>query len=172
MSDLISRQDVIEALCRSSVYAWSIEQDQTAHNWALNIIKAIPSADANQNNGRLINADVLMDLLKARKQFFVDAYGGSFHCMSEKDKARCDEVDACIASIVNAPTVSADDVQGKWEDKEVFNETDDDHIVDEWQSARCSVCGKYHTTPFMYYFDDFNFCPNCGAKMDGERREP
>ena len=44
--DLISRQDVIEALCRSSVYAWSIEQDQTAHNWALNIIKALPSADA------------------------------------------------------------------------------------------------------------------------------
>ena len=44
--DLISRQDVIEALCRSSVYAWSIEQDQTAHDWALNIIKALPSADA------------------------------------------------------------------------------------------------------------------------------
>lgn len=46
--DLISRQDVIEALCRSSVYAWSIEQDQTAHNWALNIIKALPSADAEE----------------------------------------------------------------------------------------------------------------------------
>ena len=44
--DLVSRQDVIEALCRSSVYAWSIEQDQTAHNWALNIINALPSADA------------------------------------------------------------------------------------------------------------------------------
>lgn len=50
--DLISRQDVIEALCRSSVYAWSIEQDQTAHDWALNIIKALPSAkggDAQMN---------------------------------------------------------------------------------------------------------------------------
>jgi len=58
--------------------------------------------------------------------------------------------------------------RGEWEDKEVFNETDDDHIVDEWQSARCSVCGKYHTTPYMYYFDNFNFCPNCGADMRGE----
>ena len=57
---------------------------------------------------------------------------------------------------------------GEWKDKEVFNETDDDHIVDEWQSARCSVCGKYHTTPYMYYFDNFNFCPNCGADMRGE----
>ena len=46
--DLVSRQDVIEALCRSSVYAWSIEQDQTAHNWALNIIKALPSAEAEE----------------------------------------------------------------------------------------------------------------------------
>lgn len=46
--DLISRQDVIEALCSSSVYAWSIEQDQTAHDWALNIIKALPSAEAEQ----------------------------------------------------------------------------------------------------------------------------
>ena len=62
---------------------------------------------------------------------------------------------------------SADAVHGEWEDREVFNETDDDHIVEEWQSARCSVCGKYHTTPYMYYFDDFNFCPNCGAKMKG-----
>lgn len=60
---------------------------------------------------------------------------------------------------------SADRPRGEWQDKEVFNETDDDHIVDEWQSARCSVCGKYHTTPYMYYFDNFNYCPNCGAKM-------
>ena len=62
---------------------------------------------------------------------------------------------------------SADAVHGEWEDREVFNDTDDDHIVEEWQSARCSVCGKYHTTPYMYYFDDFNFCPNCGARMKG-----
>jgi hypothetical protein len=62
-------------------------------------------------------------------------------------------------------SISAEVVHGEWEDKEVFNETNDDHFVDEWQSARCSVCGRYHTTPYMYYFDDFNFCPNCGADM-------
>lgn len=36
----------------------------------------------------------------------------------------------------------------------------------EWQSAKCSACGKYHTTPYMYYFDLYKFCPNCGAKME------
>lgn len=51
--------------------------------------------------------------------------------------------------------------KGKWEEREVVSEK----VIDEWQSARCSVCGKYHTTPYMYYFDNFSFCPNCGARM-------
>ena len=55
--------------------------------------------------------------------------------------------------------------EGKWEEKETFCVTDDDPIISQWQSARCSECGKYHTTPYMYYFNDYNYCPNCGAKM-------
>lgn len=39
-------------------------------------------------------------------------------------------------------SISAEVVHGEWEDKEVFNETNDDYFVDEWQSARCSACGK------------------------------
>ena len=54
---------------------------------------------------------------------------------------------------------------GEWEEREVSS----DKVIDEWQSARCSVCGKYHTTPYMYYFDSFSFCPNCGAYMRGEQ---
>ena len=59
------------------------------------------------------------------------------------------------------------DRKGKWIEKEVLEDT----VINEWQSARCSKCGKYHTTPYMYYFDNFNFCPNCGAKMNEEREE-
>ena len=54
---------------------------------------------------------------------------------------------------------------GEWEEREVSS----DKVIDEWQSARCSVCGKYHTTPYMYYFDSFSFCPNCGADMRGKQ---
>lgn len=45
-SDLISRADVIRELVRSSVYAWSVEQDQSAHNWAIGIINSLPTAEA------------------------------------------------------------------------------------------------------------------------------
>lgn len=54
---------------------------------------------------------------------------------------------------------------GKWEEKETHLNEGDCEIT-EWQSARCSKCGKYHTTPYMYSFTDFNYCPHCGAKMD------
>ena len=54
---------------------------------------------------------------------------------------------------------------GEWKEKETHLNEGDCEIT-EWQSARCSKCGKYHTTPYMYSFNNFNFCPNCGAKMD------
>ena len=59
---------------------------------------------------------------------------------------------------------------GEWEEKETHLNEGDCEIT-EWQSARCSKCGKYHTTPYMYYFDNFNFCPNCGADMRGDKHE-
>lgn len=69
-----------------------------------------------------------------------------------------------------APYIEREKVHGEWEECEIVQERGDEPIIDEWQSARCSVCGKYHTTPYMYYFDHFNYCPNCGADMR-ERRE-
>ncbi len=53
--------------------------------------------------------------------------------------------------------------KGKWTERIVI---EDRKAIEEWQSARCSVCGKYHTTPYMYYFDYFAYCPNCGALME------
>ena len=74
------------------------------------------------------------------------------------------KVKAIIAKIKTMPTIDTISVgHGKWVEKEVLEDT----IINEWQSARCSECGKYHTTPYMYYFDNFKFCPNCGADMRG-----
>lgn len=60
-------------------------------------------------------------------------------------------------------------VHGRWTEQHVDYASD--CAIDEVQTAKCSVCGLYHTTPYMYSFTDYKFCPNCGAKMDGERRE-
>ena len=54
---------------------------------------------------------------------------------------------------------------GKWKEKEVFVEGEA-KAIEEWQSAKCSVCGRYHTTPYLYYFNNYAYCPNCGAKME------
>ena len=53
---------------------------------------------------------------------------------------------------------------GKWEECKVADI--EDTTITEVQSAFCPICRKYHTTPYMYYFDYFNYCPNCGAKME------
>ena len=57
---------------------------------------------------------------------------------------------------------------GTWIERTVIHKDEAKKAIEEWQSARCSVCGKYHTTPYMYYFDEFKYCPNCGAEMRGE----
>lgn len=63
------------------------------------------------------------------------------------------------------PSAQPEPIKGKWLERSV--DVDGKKSIEEWQSAKCSVCGRYHTTPFLYYFDDFNFCPNCGANMEG-----
>lgn len=72
-----------------------------------------------------------------------------------------------ITQIENAPTIEPK--KGRWIEKSVFYK-EGDTVIEGWQSARCSVCGRYHTTPYMYYFNEYKYCPNCGADMRGEQR--
>ena len=56
-----------------------------------------------------------------------------------------------LEELQNAPTVDAEPVKhGHWED-----------CSNGWM---CSVC-------FRDVSKDYEYCPNCGAKMDGERKE-
>ena len=83
--------------------------------------------------------------------FLCDA-GSTFEDASERVKTWLDEVPSEVK-------------HGEWTEREVDA---DGRAIDEWQSAKCSACGLYHTTPYLYYFDEFKYCPNCGAIMDGE----
>jgi len=74
-------------------------------------------------------------------------------------------LDDAISIVEDIPSAEPEPKKGKWIEKDVFETKGQ---IEEWQSAKCSVCGKYHTTPYMYYFDDYPYCPNCGADMRGE----
>lgn len=81
---------------------------------------------------------------------------------------RADGVRDAIIDIMSLPTIERK--KGKWDEQNVFDTEDSD--IAQMQSAKCSMCGKYHTTPYLYFFDNFNYCPNCGADMRGEYEEP
>lgn len=115
--------------------------------------------------GRLIDVDALMKTLgitdmNCEKCAWVD-----------KEWSRCkrggDFEDACCA-IENAPTIE-ERKNGKWIDK-YHAYFDEEKAIEEWQSCKCSVCGRYDTRPYMYYFKEPHFCSWCGADMR-ERRE-
>ena len=65
--------------------------------------------------------------------------------------------------IESLPSAEPERKKGMWLEKEVT--TVGKCRIKELQSAKCSVCGRYHTTPFLYYFGDYNYCPSCGARM-------
>ena len=115
------------------------------------------------NEKRLIDANDLM----VRKPFciFKSAAMSSYNdgYLACADKAR--------EAIALAATVDAVEVvHGRWECTydEATGETD----------VTCSHCKNTRTVNGCYittkgescYFED-NYCPHCGAKMDGERRE-
>ena len=79
-TDYISRADAIEALSRSSVYAWSTEQDLVAHSWAIRILQSLPSADAESDDLIIKGAKGIQDGLyniKDGKLFKYKANGGT-----------------------------------------------------------------------------------------------
>lgn len=101
---------------------------------------------------RLINGDkILMKLKQHRLLFFEDC--GDFSSLSEKDKARVDEIDNCIAEVINASTIDPEDLRpkGRW-----ISYLDGDSIMPE-RYYRCSRCGRTADKKEPY-------C-HCGAKM-------
>lgn len=68
----------------------------------------------------------------------------------------------CFDAIKNAPTVDAVPVKhGHWIEE-------DEEIIE----YKCSECGVYQYGNFGEILNgEFHFCPNCGAKMDVERKD-
>lgn len=88
--------------------------------------------------------------------------------LNEREYADMYYIEALFGIIDRQPTISPDEARGvgEWEQKEIINLDDID--IEQLQSARCSVCNKHLSTPYLYYFDNFKYCPSCGAKMGVE----
>ena len=77
-----------------------------------------------QGHGRLIDADELKQTLQNHHDFYIFAYGNidKFRKLaSNSDKSRVDEINNCIAEIVNAPTIVEADKRDK-EDNCMFGD--------------------------------------------------
>ena len=70
---------------------------------------------------------------------------------------------ACKFAFLVGNTPSAEKT-GHWENIDIIHDRKDAKITD-WQQAKCSVCGKWHTTPYLYCINLDPYCPSCGARM-------
>ena len=87
---------------------------------------------------RLIDANALKAKLQEHHDFFVDAWRG-FSKMTYATKCRVDEIDNCIAEIVNAPTVDAVEVV-RCKDCERW-----DRFMDTFGACNTGLCFIHNT---------------------------
>ena len=106
------------------------------------------------NEKRLIDANAFLKALNERPFDFLDV-GGDFGYFDET-----------IDSVVNEqPAVDAVEVvHGRWLKTEVeAGDPYDGNSVYCFDVMVCSVCGCHFDVS-----EAMNYCPNCGAKMDGD----
>lgn len=74
---------------------------------------------------------------------------------SLKDRCRINEIVNAIPAADVVPVV-----HGRWVEKSTAM----------GMYFECSACGcaVWNVKPFLFGKGDYNFCPNCGAKMDGD----
>ena len=79
-------------------------------------------------------------------------------------------LDSFIREYEDIPSAEPERKKGEWIEIS-WSEPDPNGCCTSYaiQSAKCSICGKYHTTPYLYRLDYFPYCPNCGAEMRGDQ---
>lgn len=95
--------------------------------------------------GRLLDEDDVVDWLLKRTEM----YDGTGHFVDENVVKK--NIESQIAKI---PTAHPERKTGKWLTSDDFYET-----------GICSRCKWDSQEPISYAVTNFNFCPNCGARM-------
>lgn len=109
---------------------------------------------------RYIDADALLESVKSKRLIFEES--------APIEEAIAEQVSVFEEAIEEAPTTDVVEVRhGEW----IYHE-----CVSSYDGCKsgysCSVCNAF-VDEQIFDTDEFHkvFCGNCGAKMDGERRE-
>ena len=125
----------------------------------------------------LISRQAAIDKLKEHRALYCDNTPDTFSILFYAEKIRVDELDTVIATLVNLPSTQPEiePKTGHWieEAKTYYEELKKRSLgVDEYMpyftdDIACSEClAKYSVLDNETQF--FKYCPNCGAKMEGE----
>lgn len=77
-----------------------------------------------------------------------------------------DRTDYILSCIEDAPTIDAVPVvHGKWSNAQTFSSSVLFRNGEIMREEQCSVCGRWNTR--LNRMIKTNYCPHCGAKMDG-----
>ena len=114
-----------------------------------------------ENEKRLIDADALMRRLRKRREDFASGWR-TLDAMPKNAQIQYHENLECALIVEDIPIVDAVEVvHGRWLRQ-------DEHDPDWWgytdTHLYCSACLEEANS-------QYNYCPNCGAKMDGERKD-
>lgn len=153
VNDLIWRSDAIIAITGEPT-------DAHYPSWYVDKLKKVPPAQPDNDMIHLQKEQSYLQGWEEGREALRRAAIDAVEKESQVDGAYGYMDTKSIVDLLN-DLPSAEPKKGRWEERSVC-----EGEIQEWQSARCSVCEKYHTTPYLYYFDNFNYCPNCGAKME------
>lgn len=103
-----------------------------------------------------ISKEYIINKCKEHRELYISAWG-DFSSMPKEDKATCDAYATCWSDVVNAPAADVQSVKhGKW-----MHNNDDGIIL-------CSECEHEAYWDTDYGQQLFDYCPYCGARMDGD----
>ena len=104
------------------------------------------------NEKRLIDANALIDSLE--KWLSDTEVLGNAHIYNA--------IEDCLCEVDTMPTVDAVEVvHGEW----LYGER---NKAERTLIVECSECGATFNLPMFDFGMRYNYCPNCGAKMDGD----
>ena len=82
---------------------------------------------------------------------------GKIETYSQYNEAWQDALDRAEGAVFNLPSSQPERKKGKWINRSL------NILYPEWERYTCSVCGEHSNR--------YDYCPNCGADMRGERDE-